>query len=155
MINIKKIITFIICLIIWYLSSLIKIDQNYYQSLKLPFFTPPTILFIIIQTITNIGITISMYLILIENKLKDIPKSYKLTLLTNYLFNQSFIPTFFLLKNSFLGFISTLGTFISSLFLYEETYNINKKSTRYLDLYVLFSLFTTILVLTIYVLNTL
>ena len=112
-------------------------------------------LFIIIKTITNIGIATSMYLILIENKLKDIPKSYKLTLLTNYLFNQSFIPTFFLLKNSFLGFISTLGTFISSLFLYEETYNINKKSTKYLDLYVLFSLFTTILVLTIYVLNTL
>ena len=155
MINIKKILTFIICLVIWYLSSLIKIDSNYYQNLNLPFFTPPTMLFIIIKTITNIGIATSMYLILIENKLKDIPKSYKLTLLTNYLFNQSFIPTFFLLKNSFLGFISTLGTFISSLFLYEETYNINKKSTKYLDLYVLFSLFTTILVLTIYVLNTL
>jgi len=154
-INIKKILTFIICLVIWYLSSLIKIDSNYYQNLNLPFFTPPTMLFIIIKTITNIGIATSMYLILIENKLKDIPKSYKLTLLTNYLFNQSFIPTFFLLKNSFLGFISTLGTFISSLFLYEETYNINKKSTKYLDLYVLFSLFTTILVLTIYVLNTL
>jgi len=150
-INIKKILTFIICLVIWYLSSLIKIDSNYYQNLNLPFFTPPTMLFIIIKTITNIGIATSMYLILIENKLKDIPKSYKLTLLTNYLFNQSFIPTFFLLKNSFLGFISTLGTFISSLFLYEETYNINKKSTKYLDLYVLFSLFTTILVLTIYV----
>lgn len=155
MITIKKILTFIICLIIWYLSNLIKIDPTYYTSLRLPFFTPSTILFTFIQTITNIGIAISMYSILTKSKLKDIPKSYKLTLLTNYLFYQSFIPVFFLLKKTFLGFISTLGTFISALFLYEETYNINEKSTKYLDPYVLFSLFTTILVLTIYVLNTL
>ena len=107
------------------------------------------------QTITNIGIATSMYIILKENKINNIPKSYKSTLLINYLFNQSFIPTFFLLKNCFLGFISTLGTFITTLFLYEKTYNINEKSTKYLDLYVLFSLYATILTLTIYVLNTL
>lgn len=150
----KKILIFIICLIPWYLSSFIKVDYNYYNSLSLPFFTPPPIFFPIIWTITYISIAISIYLIVTEINIKDIPKSYKLTLLINYLANQSFQVTFFLLKNLFLGFISSLIAFISVLFLYQETSYLKEKSTKFLDLYVLLSLFATILSLTIYVLNT-
>lgn len=149
-----KIISFILVLIPWFLSSLINIDYSYYNSLNLPFFTPPPIFFAIAWTITYIGISISITKILNENKIKEIPKSYKITLLINYLFNQSFQVFFFLLKNPFLGFISSLGTFISSLFLYQETYFLNEKSTKFLNPYILLSLFATILSLTIYVLNT-
>ena len=60
---------------------------------------------------------------------------------------------FFGLKSNFLGFCSCLGTFISCLFLYLETGNLNKKSTKFLIPYVLLSLFATILSLTIYVMN--
>ena len=43
---------------------------------------------------------------LFNYKFKDIPLSYKWTLIINYLFNQSFTLLFFGLKNNFLGFIS-------------------------------------------------
>ena len=150
----KKLLIFLITFIPWYLSSMIKIDPNYYNNLNLPFFTPPPIFFYICWTITYISIAISIYLIVIDIKLKYIPKSYKLTLIINYLFNQSFPLFFFLLKNTFLGFISSLIIFISTIFLYQETSYLKEKSTKFLDLYVLLSLFTTILSLTIYVLNT-
>ena len=151
----KKIIFLILCIVPWFLSSLIPIDKNFYNSLTLPFFTPPPIFFSIAWTITYILIGISIYQILkIYNfKLKDVPTTYKKTLLINYLLNESFQPVFFLLRSPFLGFVSTLSTFISTLYLYEETGSINEKSTKYLNMYVLLSLFATVLSVTIYILN--
>lgn len=149
----KKFITFLLILIPWYLSSLVPIDKVYYNSLTLPFFTPPPIFYGIAWTITYIGIAISIYQIITTYKLKELPKSYKYTLLINYLCNQSFQIVFFLLKNQFLGFISCLATFVTALFLYKETSELKEKSTKYLNLYVLLSLFATFLSLVIYLLN--
>ena len=109
--------------------------------------------YIIAWTITYISISISIYQILKENGLKKINKSYKITLLINYLANQSFQLVFFIIKNNFLGFISCIITFLSTLFLIEETNNIRKKSTKFLYPYILLSLFATILSLSIYLLN--
>ena len=40
----KKIIRYLICLLPWFISSLIfKVDTQYYKSLNLPFFAPPTV----------------------------------------------------------------------------------------------------------------
>ena len=58
-----------------------------------------------------------------------------------------------MLKNPFLGFISSLGTFISTLFLYEETALIQSKQSKLLIPYILLSLFASILSLTIYIIN--
>lgn len=149
----KNIIKFLIILIPWYLSSLIPIDKAYYNSLTLPFFTPPPIFYGIAWTITYIGIAISIYQILTTYKLKEIPKSYKYTLLINYLCNQSFQLVFFLLKNRFLGFVSCIATFITALFLYKESNELKEKSTKYLNPYVLLSLFASFLSLIIYLLN--
>lgn len=149
----KKFITFLLILLPWYLSSLVPIDKAYYNSLSLPFFTPPPIFYGIAWTITYIGIAISIYQIVTTYKLKEIPKSYKYTLLINYLCNQSFQVVFFLLKNRFLGFISCLATFVTALFLYKETSDLKEKSTKYLNFYVLLSLFATFLSLVIYLLN--
>ena len=151
----KKIIFLFLCIIPWFLSSIVPIDKNFYNSLNLPFFTPPPIFFSIAWTITYILIGISIYQILkiFNFKIKDVPTSYKKTLLINYLLNQSFQPVFFLLRSPFLGFVSTLATFISTLYLYEETSSINEKSTKYLNMYVLLSLFATVLSVTIYILN--
>ncbi len=154
MINIlKKIILFIICLVPWFVTSLVPFNQEFYNSLVLPFFTPPNIFYSIAWPITYLGIAISVFQIINLYTWEKVPKSYKLTLLINYLFNQAFTFVFFTLENTFLGFISCLGTFISCLFLYEETSKLNEKSAKYLDPYVLLSLFATVLSLTIYVLN--
>ena len=53
--------------------------------------------YIIAWTITYISISISIYQILKENGLKKINKSYKITLLINYLANQSFQLVFFMI----------------------------------------------------------
>jgi len=149
----KKILLFIGILIPWFLSSLLPIDYNYYKSINLPSFAPPSIFYIIAWTIIYIGISISIYQILNKYKIKDLPSSYKTTLIVNYLFNQSFQLVFFILKNNFLGFISCLGTFISVLYLYSETKSLNEKSTKYLVPYILLSIFASILSLSIYLLN--
>ncbi len=149
----KAFFKFIIILLPWFLSSLIPIDKEFYNSLTLPFFTPPQMAYGIIWSIIYICISISIYQILNTYKIKDIPKSYKYTLLLNYIANQSFQPLFFLLKSPFLGFVSCILTFITSLFLYKETKDLKEKSDKYLIPYILFSLFATILSLSIYLLN--
>ena len=149
----KAFFKFIIILLPWFLSSLIPIDKEFYNSLTLPFFTPPEMAYGIIWSIIYICISISIYQILNTYKIKDIPKSYKYTLLLNYIANQSFQPLFFLLKSPFLGFVSCILTFITSLFLYKETKDLKEKSDKYLIPYILFSLFATILSLSIYLLN--
>ena len=149
----KAFFKFIIILLPWFLSSLILIDKEFYNSLTLPFFTPPQMAYGIIWSIIYICISISIYQILNTYKIKDIPKSYKYTLLLNYIANQSFQPLFFLLKSPFLGFVSCILTFITSLFLYKETKDLKEKSAKYLIPYILFSLFATILSLAIYLLN--
>lgn len=149
----KRISLFILFLLLWFLGSFIPIDYSYYKELTLPGFAPPSWFYGVIWTINYILLSISMSSIFSEYKFKDIPNSYKLSLIINYIFNQSFIIVFFILKNNFLGFVSCLGTFISSLFLYEESMELNKKSTQGLKLYVLFNIFATILSLSIYLLN--
>lgn len=149
----KAFFKFIIILLPWFLSSLIPIDKEFYNSLTLPFFTPPQMVYGIIWSIIYICISISIYQILNTYKIKDIPKSYKYTLLLNYIANQSFQPLFFLLKSPFLGFVSCILTFITSLFLYKETKDLKEKSAKYLIPYILFSLFAIILSLSIYLLN--
>jgi len=150
----KKIILYILCLAPWFLSSILNVNYDYLNTLKTPFFTPKGMFYGVAWTIVYILIALSIYFILSNYKLKEIPKTYKVSLLVNYLFNQSFIPVFFLLKSNFLGFISCLATLISSLFLYEETALLQSKRKILLNPYILLNLFATILSLTIYLLNT-
>lgn len=149
----KNILLFLGLLLPWFLTSIIPFDYTYYSTLDLPFFAPPSIIFAIIWPIIYLGIAYSAYRLIKMYSFKGLPSSYKRALLINYLFNQSFPILFFGLKSPFLGFVSTLGTFISSLFLYEETSKLDEKSTNFLNLYLLWGLFATILSLTTYILN--
>lgn len=149
---IKKLFTYILCILPWFASSIITPDLAFYNSLKLPFYTPPISFYAIAWLITYIGISISIYQINFICAIKTLKRYYKI-LLINYVFNQSFLIVFFLFNNLFLSFISCIVTFISTLFLYEETTFLNEKSTKYLNPYVLLSLFSTVLSLTIYLIN--
>ena len=149
----KKIILFIIFLLPWFLSALFPVDYKYYDTLNLPFFAPPNIFYSIAWTLIYILTALTVTMIATNYKWKDIPSSYKITLLINYLFNQSYILVAFGFKNNFLGFISCLGTFLSCLFLVVETKSLKEKSTKLLIPYVLLSLFATILSFTIYIMN--
>ena len=150
---IKKIFLFLACLLPWFLNNIIPVDYQYFKEIKTPFFTPPSLFYPIAWTIIYILVAITIYNIALSYKWKEIPKSYKLTLLLNYLFNESYTLVFFGLKNNFLGILSCLGTFLSTLFLYEETSLMNSKISKLLNPYILLSLFATILSISIYLLN--
>lgn len=149
----KKFFTFIICLLPWFVASIVPVDYNYYKEINLPWFAPPTIFYGIAWTIVYILIAFSITSLLNSYRFKELPKSYKISLLVNYLFNQSYTLVFFGLKSNFLGFVSCLGTLISCLFLFTETYNLKSKSSKYLIPYILLATFAVILSFTIYIIN--
>ena len=150
---IKKIFVFLGCLAPWFLNNIIPVDYKYYDKITKPFFAPPQIFYPIAWTIVYILIAITIYVVLRSYKIKDIPKNYKITLILNYIFNQSYTLLFFGLHNNFLGFVACLTTFLSTLFLYEETSLLNNKISKLLQPYIILSLFATILSLSIYLLN--
>jgi len=149
----KKIILFLCCLLPWFLNNIIPLNYNYYKEIKLPFFAPPSYFYGIIWPIIYILIAISIYNIVSSLKWKEIPNNYKVILLINYIFNQSYTIIFFGLKNNFLAFISCLGTLITSIFLKEETALMNNKISKILVPYILLSIFATVLSLSIYLYN--
>ncbi len=149
----KKFFIFAICLLPWFLAAIVPVDYNYYSQINLPFFAPPRIFYGIAWTIVYSFIAFSMVSILYSYKFKEIPLSYKISLVVNYLFNQSYTLVFFGLKSPFLGFASCVGTLVSLLFLFNETYNLKVKSSKYLIPYVLLAVFAVILSFTIFIMN--
>lgn len=149
----KKFFIFIICLLPWFLAAIIPVDYNYYSQINLPFFAPPRIFYGIAWTIIYILVAVSMTSIINSYKFREIPMSYKISLVVNYLFNQSYTLVFFGLKSPFLGFVSCVGTLISLLFLYNETRNLKPESGKYFIPYFLLSTFAVILSFSIYIMN--
>ena len=137
----------------WFLASIFPLNYKYYDKIIKPSFAPPSIFYGIAWTIIYILIAYTIFSIIKDNKIKDIPKSYIKTLIINYIFNQSYTLVFFGLKNNFLGFASCLGTLITTLFLYLETENIIENKKYLLIPYILLSIFACILSLSIYLLN--
>lgn len=149
----KKILKFILILLPWFMGGILfRSDTIFYKSLNKPVFAPPSILFPIVWTILYLLIAISIYLILKDNKLKDIP-SYTKTLIINYFSNQIFSFLFFTLKSPFLALIDTFIVFISSLFLYYESKELNKTSAKLLIPYIMWNVFATILIISIFFMN--
>ena len=149
----KKIFKFILILLPWFTAGILfRSDTIFYKSLNKPFFAPPSILFPIVWTILYFLIALSIYLIFKNNSYKDTP-SYNKTLLINYFSNQIFSFLFFTLKSPFLALIDTFIVFISSLFLYYESKELNKTSAKLLIPYIIWNLFATILIVSIFFMN--
>lgn len=148
----KKILTFVILFVPWFISSIFTNNQ-FYQEIELPFFSPPSSVFMIVWPILYFLIALSITRVLQKFPVKELPKSYKKALIINYIFNQLFSPLFFGLKSPFLGFVISVASFISSLFLYVETDELDEKSSKLLIPYILWGLFATFLALNIYLLN--
>jgi len=149
----KKIFKFLLFLLPWFIGGvLFRSDTTFYKSLNKPIFAPPSILFPIVWTILYILIAISIYLIFKDNNYKDTPE-YNKTLLINYFSNQIFSFLFFTIKSPFLALIDTFIVFITSLFLYYESKELNKISAKFLIPYIFWNLFATILIISIFFMN--
>lgn len=147
----KKVCFYIILLLPWFLSSLFNKCTAYFDMLNLPFFTIPKWSYGIAWTILYLLIAYSVYLVYKEIKFSN--KNYNTSLITNYIFNQLYLPLFFCLKSPMLGLIVSISILITSLFLYLETKNISNKASKFLIPYVIFMIYATILSLSIYFLN--
>ena len=149
----KKIIKFLVVLIPWFISAIIfRSDTNFYSNINKPSFAPPSIIFPIVWTILYILIAISIYLIFKDNNFSK-TKDYNKTLLINYVSNQFFSFFFFTLKSPFLALIDTFIVLISSLFLYYESKELNKTSAKLLIPYIIWNIFATILIISIFFMN--
>ncbi len=149
----KNFFKFLLVLIPWFIGGIIfNSDTIFYKSLNKPIFAPPSIVFPIVWTILYILIAISIYLIFKNNNFKDTP-NYNKALLINYVSNQIFSFLFFTLKSPFLALIDTFIVFISTLFLYYESKELNKTSAKLLIPYIIWNIFALILIVTIFFIN--
>lgn len=149
----KKIFKFLIILLPWFIGGILfKSDIIFYKYLNKPSFAPKPIIFTIVWPILYILISISIYKIYKNNNYKDTPE-YNKVLLVNYSSNQIFSFLFFTIKSPFLALIDTFIVFITSLFLYYETKEINKNSSMFLIPYILWNTFALVLITSIFFLN--
>lgn len=149
----KKIFKFIIILIPWFIGGIIfKSDIIFYKYLNKPSFAPKPIIFAIVWPILYTLISISIYKIYKNNNYKSIPE-YNKSLLVNYFSNQIFSFLFFTIKSPFLALIDTFIIFITSLFLYYETKEINKNSSKFLIPYILWNMYALVLIVSVLFLN--
>ena len=144
----KKILKFLGILLPWFIGGLIfRSDQVFYKSLNKPFFAPPGWLFGVIWPILYILIAISIY------KVNDKNKDYLRVLIINYFTNQIFSFFFFTIKSPFIAMIDTIIILISSLYLYLESKKDNKLSANLLIPYILWNIFASILIISVYIMN--
>lgn len=151
--KLKMILRFLLILLPWLISGIIfPYNKDFYETLKIPSFALPGVVIGITWLILYILISISIYIISEKiNILKN--KDYLYVLITNYLANQLFSFAFFYLMSPFLAFVMTSITFISSIFLFIETRNINKKASYFLIPYTVFSAYALIVSLSVYIMN--
>ena len=151
--KIKDILRFIIILLPWLISGIIfPYNKDFYETLRIPSFALPGFIIGITWIILYILISISIYIISKKiNILKN--TDYLYILITNYLANQLFSFAFFYLMSPFLAFVMTSITFISSIFLFIETKEINKKASYFLIPYIIFSTYALIVSLSVYIMN--
>ena len=144
----KKVLKFIIILVPWFLGGLIfPANQIFYKQLNRPVFAPPSIVFAIVWPILYFLIALSIYLI------KDKNKDYLKYLIINYFSNQVYNFFFFTIKSPFIALIDTIIVLISSLYLYIESKKDNKLSSKLLIPYILWNIYATILIISIYFMN--
>ena len=148
----KKFLIFLGSFILFLVPSFFIRDYSFYETLNLPWFALPKQLFPIIWTTLYFLISISVSIIYSMYNFRYI-KDYNKALISNYIFNELFTFVLFYFKNLFLSFIVALANLITSLFLYYETKELDKRASNFLIPYVLFNVFATILMLTIYFMN--
>ena len=144
----KKILRYLGFLLPWFIGGIIfKVDTTFYKSLNKPSLAPPGYLFAIIWPILYLLIALSIY------KMKDKNKDYLKVLIINYFSNQIFNFFFFTIKSPFIAMIDTIIVLISSLYLYLEAKKDNSLSAKLLIPYILWNIFATYLIISVYIMN--
>jgi translocator protein len=128
-------------------------EYNNYQELIKPSWSPPSWLFGPVWTFLYTLIAISFGYVFYQAYSKKIPKGVALPFVLNLVFNFSFTPLQFGLKNNFLAAIDILLVLITLIWAMKEIYPHYKWVTYIQIPYLAWVSFATILQLTITYLN--
>lgn len=126
------------------------IDNDYYQSLTLPLFSPSKFFIILCSLIIYFLITITILDIIKKYKINN---NYIFIMAINYIFNQVYFLFFFIFNSLLFMSISIIIATITSILLYYETKKMNQKTAYYLIPYLLWNIYLTIISIAIFILN--
>lgn len=138
-------VTFGLCL-------LFKLDSSFYTSLTFHVFKPSLNFFHVFNFVYVILISLSLTEIISLYQYQNLGQTFYFKLLLNFI-SFVFIRVFFNMHHLLFCFLSSMLLFISLLYVYEEISFLNEKSTRYLDINVLYSLILSAFTFCLYVLN--
>ncbi|MDE6655380.1 MAG: tryptophan-rich sensory protein, partial [Anaeroplasmataceae bacterium] len=140
---VKTIVVFGICLLLYFIPSLLfKADPAYYKSLQLPVYAPPAILFGIAWPILYAIFSLYIAIKLINHSLS---KEMILYFILNYIISFFFNKVFFIDHNLFLTFAVTFCCFITGLFIFITTFKNSKKEFLVILPYLLWTGFASVL----------
>ena len=139
-------------LIFPFILSIIILDYNYLNSLKLPSVIPPNYIITILLIISYFCKYISIFKIYSNFDVKE-TKEYNKYLTINIVFNIITMLNLVIVNSMFLVFSSITICLLSNLFLYYETKSYDIKSSKYLLFCIYFSLICSFLSLFIYFMN--
>lgn len=144
-------VVFAVCLLIYFIPSLLfKADPSYYTSLKLPSYAPPALLFGIAWPILYVIFSLYIAIKLVN---QNLPKEMIVYFMINYIISFFFNKVFFVDHNLFLTFVVTFCCFLTGLFLFITSLKKNKKEFLAFLPYLLWTLFASILMAHIYLIN--
>lgn len=144
-------LSFVVLLLLYFIPALLfKSDPPYYESLVKPSYAPPALLFGLAWPI--LYVIFSFYLA-IKIERKELSKEMLLYFIMNYIISFFFNKVFFIDHNLFLSFAVTFASFITGLFIFITSFKQNKWEFLAILPYLLWTLFATILMIHIYLLN--
>lgn len=147
----RKVVVFLFLFSLWFLGSILcPFNAGFYSSITIPSVAPNQSVISLIWFIIYFLNTISTFFLIKDYDLND---DFYFIMLLNYLFCQ-FYPLFFFFFNSLvLSMICNIVVAVSSVFLIFETEKINKHLAYLFIPYSLWSLFSLILSISIYLIN--
>lgn len=146
-----SILLFILFVLLYFLPTILfPIDKSYYASINKPFYAPPPILFGIVW-----GILYVIYALYLALKIKNytLTKEHIFLFIMNFAISFFFNRVFFVDHKLFLSFVVTFLSFLTGLFIFLQNLNKGNKENWFLFPYVIWTLYATILIIHIYLIN--
>lgn len=150
----KVIISILLPLIVWFLSSYFTINSidSWYIALNKPTFNPPNWIFWPVWTTLYIMIWISFYFVWNKWFWKE-PNKLKIIYFLQLFFNFTWSISFFYLENPFFWLINIIILWFLIIYNIILFYKVDKKAWYLLIPYLLWVTFASFLNFSIYILN--
>ncbi len=147
----KKILLIPVIVLLYYIPGFIfKSNPDFYNSINLPKYAPPAYVFGIAWG--SIYLLLSIFIVFYFKK-DDFDKVASILLIINYFIMFFFNKVFFLEHLLYWSFVISLFSFVTMLLVYFNALVTNRKLSTLLVPYLLWTVFATVLMANIYLIN--